>query len=170
MGRFRHVEEGHPHPPSSVAAVHVLHVTVDLANHHAPPVRGIDPVLSRRCTLVAVKDLLARGGGEVGEVPQVVALSFALAQLAVNGFQDVISDLVADGREIECSDARCTRWPCGSIPPRHSIPAVPARSSLNGRAHQRGDGETAVGWCVAHGNSSAAKEEQALQDSHSCQW
>ena len=162
MGRVRHVEEGHPHPPSSAAAVHVLHVTVDLTNHHAPPVRGIDPVLSGRCTLVAVKDLLARGGREVGELPQVVALPFALAQLAVNVSQDFISDLVADGREIECSDARCTRWPCGSVPPRHPISAVPAWSSLNGRAHQRGDRETAVGWGIAHGNSSAAEEEQAL--------
>ena len=162
MCGVRHVEEGHPHPPSSVAAVHVLHVTVDLTNHHAPPVRGIDPVLSRRCTLVAVKDLLARGGGEVGELPQVVAVPFVLAQLSVNVSQDGISDLVTDGCEIDSSDARCTRWPCGSIPPRHSISAIPAWSSLNGRAHQRRDGETAVGWCVAHGNSSAAEEEQAL--------
>ena len=169
MGGVRHVEEGHPHPPPSAAAVHVLHVTVDLTNHHALSVRGIDPVLSGQCTLVAVKDLLARGGGEVGEVPQVVAVPFALAQLAVNVSQYFISNLVADGREIECSSSWCTRWPCGSIPPRHPIPAVPAWSSLNGRAHQRGDGETAVGWCVAHGNSSAAEEEQALQDSHSCQ-
>ena len=170
MGGVRHVEEGHPHPPPSAAAIHVLHVTVDLTNHHALSVCGIDPVLSGQCTLVAVKDLLARGGGEVGEVPQVVALLFALAQLAVNVSQNLIPDLIADGREIECSGSWCTGWPCGSIPPRHPISAIPAWSSLNGRAHQRGDGETAVGWCIAHDNSSAAEEEQALQDSHSCQW
>ena len=100
-------------------------------------------------------------------MPQVVAVSFALAQLAVNVSEDLISDLVADGREIKCSDARCTRWPCRSIPTRHSIPAVSAWGFLNSRAHQRGDRETAVGWCVAHGNSSAVEEEQAFQDSYS---
>ena len=78
------------HPPL-LPPLYVLHVTVDFTNHHAPPVRGIDPALSGRCTLVAVKDLLARGGGEVGEVPQVVAVPFALAQLAVNVSQDFIS-------------------------------------------------------------------------------
>ena len=97
MGGVGHVEEGHPHPPPSAAAVHVLHVTVDLTNHHALSVCGIDPVLSGQCTLVAVKDLLARGGGEVGEVPQVVAVPFALAQLAVNVSQNFISNLVVDG-------------------------------------------------------------------------
>ena len=101
MGGVGHVEEGHPHPPSSAATVHVLHVTVDLTNHHAPPVGGVDPVVSGQCTLVALKDLLAGGGGEVGEVPQVVALSFALAQLGVNISQDLLSYLVADGHEVE---------------------------------------------------------------------
>ena len=66
MRGVRHVEEGHPHPPSSAATLHVLHGTVYLKNHHAPPVHGIDPVLSGRCTLVAVKDLLTQDGGEVG--------------------------------------------------------------------------------------------------------
>ena len=59
MGGVRHVEEGHPHPPSSVATIYVLHVTVDFTNHHAPPVCGIDPVLTRWCVLVALIDLLA---------------------------------------------------------------------------------------------------------------
>ena len=106
----------------------------------------------------------------MGEASQVVALPFALAQLVVNVFQDLISDLFADGHDVECSGARGTRRPRRAIPPRHPVPAIPAWSSLNNRAHQRGNGETAVVWCVAHGNSSAAEEKQALQDTHSCQW
>ena len=78
--------------------MNTLHVAVDFTNHHAVPVCGVDPVLSRRCVLVALVDLLARGSREVGEVSQVKALSvFALVQLAVNVFQDLSSNLVTDG-------------------------------------------------------------------------
>ena len=167
MGGVRHVEEGHPHPPSSAATVHVLHVAVDLTNHHAPPARGIDPVMSRQCTLVALQDPLARGGRKVGEVSQVVALPFALSQLAVNVSQDLLSYLVPDGHEVEWGDAGSTRRPCGSLSPWHPVPSVPAWRSLNSRARERGGGETAVGRCVAQGSGSAAEEDQSLQDSHS---